>query len=157
MNCSHKVKGLRLCAGDGRVRFSNLNAYTHKHAHLHTHVHAVYTKQTRTTDTCSRRHTDTHPCHTHTHIHFLFLPLRWLVEAFIKKQAVSQQFMANSVHLHHQLLFLALPHCPVKYAIKSRRIFMPPRWRRLWPEALCFFGLFIRLPHSHECNMSGMP
>lgn len=113
MNCSHKVKGLRICAGDGRVTFFHTlklmgRIEIHTDAHLRTHFQAVHTKQINGHIWCIHTCSHTQPAaHTLTGTPY-FTSLRWLVEAFIKKKAVSQQFMANSVQLQGSVFLLQL-------------------------------------------------
>lgn len=74
MNCSHKVKGLRICAGDGRVTFFHTlklmgRIEIHTDAHLRTHFQAVHTKQINghiKTYTHMQSHT-TNGTHSHWH------------------------------------------------------------------------------------------
>lgn len=90
------------------------------HIHTCTRIQALYTKQANShtvsvcVHTCMRTHNWTHAYPTTPRTHTLslalliFTSLRWLVEAFIKKQAVSQQFMANSIQLQGSVFLLQL-------------------------------------------------
>lgn len=80
MNCFHKVKGIRLCAGDKGVRFFHTFKWVREKIEIHSHLHIHIQADRPDTCTCTlmQRHTDRHtqletPAHSHWHPLYLLL------------------------------------------------------------------------------------